>query len=201
MFPQLCPAHFREAARLHGMHSVIYEHSPRWPIREFTAAYVGHGMGLCQDYFNADSCEKEEEQMIDANTLAISFTNQALAIDLQKMGKAEGESSSYFNSYATDWTLGHATKPSDAEVLEDYWKNVREAIRKLVLGKTPVEKILLFGERVSQDLYSQVKQVISPLQDELPQYYRTDAGYIAAEGAAKLAKRALDLAILQKDAP
>lgn len=62
LFPQLCPDHFEEAAKLNGM-AAIRLGGETDQLYELEAAYAGYGMGLCQDYMNSTSCRAEENNM------------------------------------------------------------------------------------------------------------------------------------------
>lgn len=194
MFPQLCPHHFTEAARLNNIASISI--GWRVQLRELSAACAAYGLGLCRNYLNTSSCEEEERAMPLSRVLSISHTKDALVTDYYDMRGLAFEDP-HLLTYSTDWTLGaqHAP-PSDFQESEAYWKSVGEAIERVIMtfrDVAHVDKVLLFGESVDNStLTSIVRDTVLKHQDNLPMFYDSDTLYIAAGGAATLAKREIE---------
>lgn len=199
MFPQLCPDHFAEAARLNNIASI----SIRWRalLPELSAAYAAYGLGLCRNYLDTSMCEEEEKAVPLSRVLSISHTKDALVTDFYYYGmRGLRFEDPHMLTYSTNWTLGaqHAP-PSNSQESEAYWESVGGAIERVMMtfrNDAHVDKVLLFGESVDNSaLRSIVRDTVLKHQDDLPMFYDSDTLYIAARGAATLAKREMEKAL------
>ena len=205
MFPQICPDHLEEAAQLNGM-ATIELAGYHTQLHELEAAYAGYGMGLCQDYMNSTSCRAEEEAMPSSSTLMISYTDTAFILDWYRMSKIRYQPRDSL-TYRTNWSLGSSDAPQKgSQEAEAYWQRLSVAIidfmtsYQVIMNGTQADKLLLVGESSNHaDFKSVVQDTMLRLQRELPVMYDNDSIYVAAKGAAELAKREEDLTAIEKE--
>lgn len=205
LFPQLCPDHFEEAAKLNGM-AAIRLGGETDQLYELEAAYAGYGMGLCQDYMNSTSCRAEENNMSSSAILSILYTDTALMVDWYPLSKVRVQSRNSL-TYRTDWTLGSLNVPrGGSQEVENYWQHVNTTIADTILNNpittngSQIDKLFLLGESSKHAKFKSVVQdTMLQLRPKLPVIFDDDVVYAAAKGAAETAKRAGDLAVLQRE--
>ena len=204
MFPQICPDQIQEAAKLNGMAAISLS-GYEVQLHELEASYAGYGMGLCEDYMNSTSCRDEEDNMPSSSILMASFTETALLVDWYRLGRIDYQSR-FSSTYRTDWTLGSQdVPPRGSREAEAYWQRMSALIAETIStydaipNATHVDRLLLLGRSSEHpEFRSTVQETILQLQPDLPTVYDDDALYTAAKGAAEMAKRAGDLAVLRR---
>lgn len=154
------------------------------------AAYAGYGLGLCEKYADYEACVEEEQQMPQRQVFAIDFTQNSLSVDMRSMT----DTMYVFNPQRSriDWEAGlaslqHYTDP------EAYWDRVRAIVLELPLTKYEkhdITTVLLLGESALNDVFlAVVHEVLGAVQTSKPEIFVADPVYVAAKGAAELAKR------------
>jgi hypothetical protein len=93
-----------------------------------------------------------------------------------------------------DYKAGSDAIPEGIQEREAYWDRVRLKLLELCLDShwdKHVDKVLLWGESANNPMFMRMAEdVIHQLQDDMPETLQADPLYIAARGAAELAKRA-----------
>jgi len=110
-------------------------------------------------------------------------------------------------TYRTDWTLGSLNVPrGGSQEVENYWQHVNTTIADTILNNpittngSQIDKLFLLGESSKHAKFKSVVQdTMLQLRPKLPVIFDDDVVYAAAKGAAETAKRAGDLAVLQRE--
>lgn len=161
-------------------------------LYESSAAYAGHGLGLCSDYSNYTACKDEEKRMPGEEIMAILYTRSALTVTFS------GTKSAYYlweppYRHLEDFSLGHAAR-HDNPSEEFYWAAVRDRIQELILqnhNSVKPGKVLLFGECATDAKFTEtVHDALESVMEERPEIMIGDIEGIAAIGTAEMAKRA-----------
>jgi hypothetical protein len=95
------------------------------------AAYAGHGLGLCEDYRNLETCRQEGLALPVREVLLVEYTEHALFLHAKVMREAY-ELANRDNAIFTDFTLSHIEVPRRADkigqavhqFLQERYKNV-----------------------------------------------------------------------------
>ena len=161
-------------------------------LYETSAAYAGHGLGLCSNYRQAALCIGQMQNMTSERVLAVELTNSVLAVHEGKVSSAyyleEGSSSSAFNHH-----LGLACLNTTlSEVV--YWENVRNFIEHKITSdqKHLPKKVILYGESATNDYFNQlIKNILEDFSPsgKSPLVFNDHPEFILARGAAEFAKR------------
>ncbi|KAH7409505.1 hypothetical protein BKA64DRAFT_742587 [Cadophora sp. MPI-SDFR-AT-0126] len=185
----LCEEDLVDAFEYAGLQQVrLKNYSPGSYVHETSAAYAGYGLGLCSDPQNPAVCQKEEADMQMENILSLLFTRSALRIIYTPVRSAYFFSSLSLRFYA-HWDLG-----LDARDEEGYWKRVREAIEqgpRDYPGFPMPDKVLLMGESARDERFRSVLEEIISGWGASPQVFGDDTEFVAAKGAAELARRSV----------
>ena len=158
------------------------------------AAYLGYGMGICQNYTDRYKCWYEQHYMPFHTVMAVTFTRHVLHVTLTPV-----QSILYIwePQYRTHWewglgleTLDYAQTPVDEA---SYWAKVVNGLR-YVMDDRPYyprpDKIILLGESAGDPRFRKaLEEAVLSEMDEMPPVYDHDAKFVAARGAAEFAKR------------
>ncbi|KAJ9637336.1 hypothetical protein H2201_001733 [Coniosporium apollinis] len=163
------------------------------PAYETMTAYAGNGLGICSDYRNRTACKIELMAMQQTYVLSVLYTRTALTVALTLMRSAH-------DLYerpplkVEDFTLGHDARHHNPDE-KYYWEAVRDAIRRAVVwdvgaGIRQPAKLLLFGESSGDAKFrAALNETCQALFEKLPQWHENEPVFVAARGAAELAKR------------
>ena len=163
---------------------------------EFSAAYAGYGMGLCKNTTDLDACRAEERAMPRNNTLAISFTKEALMVEAFHFTTAyEYALPNSYRMHPVNYDLGLGSLAGYPDPA-DYWSFVRAKIDQQVQYQKwydhRIDVVILYGgEALSKELRAVVKDVLEGSHND-PPIFAEDPTYVAARGAVELAIRALE---------
>ena len=161
-------------------------------LRETSTTYAGYGLGLCSNYTDLVTCKAEQQAMPDDVVMAVLYTASALTVTLSVMKSA------YYlweppYRHIEDFDLGSDAKhdnPNEAY----YWERVRDRLREIMVTHQYYErpsKVLLLGENAHEEEFQRIlNEALRSVMDPLPETYQVDAEYVAALGAAEMAKRA-----------
>ena len=172
--------------------------------RDTSAAYAGHGFGLCEDYLDADRCMVEEKNMSSKHSLFVAYTHDALVVRPHSFQSAYDSGYGAYESFLVDYDLGLSSLPKYPDSTE-YWDQMRAILRKGALGPlgritNDFDQVILFGE--DADFLAEqpvVRDVLGDLQDQIPEILDADGLYVAARGAAEFAKRAQEWRARKRD--
>jgi hypothetical protein len=163
---------------------------------ESAAAYAGNGFGLCSNYTDVDSCERERIHpppgSMPEDVLSISYTQGFLSSTWarQSRGFSTSEREYYF---IADLNLGWASKDKYSD--DDYWAVVRDAVITPVLLANQylhrvTDKVIFHGEMASNPRFrSVIGDTLEMLLPNKPPTFDFDPSFAAARGAAEMAKR------------
>ena len=159
---------------------------------ETSATYAGYGFGLCSNYSDLATCKTEQQAMPDEVVMAVLYTSSALTVTLSVMKSA------YYlweppYRHLEDFGLGsNATHDNPNEAY--YWERVRDRLRELLVEHQYYERpsrVLLLGESVHEKCFRHILiEALESVMHPLPVIHQKDADYVAALGAAEMAKRA-----------
>ncbi len=174
-------------------------------ISEVSAAFAGSGYGLCEHYDNIDACENEEADMPVSHILALSLSQTSFSAAYTYMQAAYR---SILEKETTRFDLGLQNFPTNGKDSEGeealYWSRMRVTI--VEVGRTSrgiLTTLLVLGENADNSSF--VRTVQEALRELLPDASTQDISkmlllwkwdgeaeplYLAARGAAELAKRA-----------
>lgn len=158
---------------------------------EFNAAYATHGYGLCNSYTEPYQCEEEEDKFEEHRLLHLSLTASSLSASGSWIKSAR---TTYADSASAYWELGWNNGTGWASGNE-YWEAVKSQIRGLEKPNRPYTKILVTGEGVENDSFSNFLEVVKEalwdddLRSEAENTKIEDANFVVARGAAELQYR------------
>ncbi|EON63514.1 hypothetical protein W97_02742 [Coniosporium apollinis CBS 100218] len=181
-----------DAAFEHAGLGVIQLRFFNYPAYETMTAYAGNGLGICSDYKNRTACKIERMAMQDIYVLSVLYTKTALTVALTLMASAN-DLYEHPPLKVEDFTLGHDARHQNPNE-KYYWEAVKDAVRRAVVWDVgPMRqpaKLLLFGESSGDAKFRAVlNETCQELLEELPQWYDNEPVFVAARGAAELAKR------------
>lgn len=184
-----------DALEYAGLKPLIGSSFDRQP-HELAVALAGSGLGLCENYSNAEKCKEEEDRFPRQQVLAISYTKDAFEAALSTIDNAY-QPYEPKNSHFIDWNLGEGSL-ADYSRVDAYWAVVRRKMLELSYRdyvKKPITQVVLLGESARGESFQRVLlAALHEFQDELPTIHRADPLYLAAKGAAEFAKRAQEQA-------
>lgn len=163
---------------------------------ESGAAYAGNGFGYCENYTDISSCDEENQHPIHQPSnevvLSISYSKTMLTsmLSIESMHFAR-EGTDYFRK--VDMELGWDRR-NDNPNKEYYWEAVRQAILHPVLAADHIrwktEKVIVYGEcAMDEDFQKMLQDLIDKTFEERPPVFQKDPVFVAARGAAEMAKR------------
>ena len=168
---------------------------PYWQHKVLStgAAYAGYGMGLCGDYTDQAACWYEQKDMPQETIMAVTFTQHALHVTLSGIQSVLWIWEPQYRTH-WDWELGLGKLEEEGVDEDEYWAEVVEAMR-FVMHDRPhypkPQKILLLGESAGDPKFRDaLEKAIWGVMGKMPVVYGVDAEFVAAKGAAELAKRA-----------
>lgn len=157
--------------------------------RSIVAAYAGHGLGLCEDYDDQETCRQEGLELPVREVLLVEYTEHALFLHAKVMREAY-ELANRGITILTDFSLGHVeeSKRADAigqavrQFLQEKYKNVGvpDKFTAIMTGNTINKQITGAIEKAAQNLGCDIDIL------------NTEPEYIVARGAAELAWRSLE---------
>lgn len=158
-------------------------------VHETSGAYAGYGFGLCTDFTNPSACKAEIGQMKDEYVTSILYTGQALKVLTNRISSAYYYWSLGFGFYY-DWSLGFDARDEDG-----YWERVSDMIKK---GKQDLpglgmpRRVLLLGDSAGDEAFRSVlEKSLFELWQEVPEILGEGSEFVAARGAAELARRSI----------
>ena len=159
-------------------------------LYETTAIYAGYGYGLCDDFTRKENCKKEQKDMDFDTVVSILFTPTALTVAFSAM-KSAYYLSEYDNRRLADFELGYNSRLRQYNE-NRYWMLVEEqltAIINIEPYSDPPSKVLLVGEHIDHPSFRNA--LTKALGDRMNSslILDSDAKFIAAKGAAELARR------------
>lgn len=168
----------------------------KFPVRydilyETSAAFAGYGYGLCSDYTDRAVCKKAQQDMESDVVMAVLYTRTALTVSysITKSAYYLYESD---NRHLSNFTLGYDARTQWATE-EDYWSEVERSLEKL-MKENPYYKrparVLLMGDCIHDEEFTRrLEQALSRQMAGMPEILSQDSRFVAAKGAAELAKR------------
>ncbi|KAF2875121.1 hypothetical protein BDV95DRAFT_591851 [Massariosphaeria phaeospora] len=165
------------------------------PPHEITAAYAGHGMGLCEDFNDQETCRKQGLELPLRLILLLEFTETALLLQIKHMREAD-DSGSHDLDIATSFEVGNAepsSRNSSGAVIRDLVVPLlrREHDRSVLPPETIAVIVTGSPSRIENpDIQQLIKDAVEEvyLQADM---FTSNPDFIAARGAAELAWRAL----------
>lgn len=163
-----------------------------------TAAYAGHGMGLCKDWLSAIECEAQESCLPRHNLLHLDLSETSLSAsilpDLQAWYRHEVHSSFVDNTLGTNELADYQFSQ------QRYRKAVRRSIQEFVRSsEINITATVLTGTSASNPIFRSLvrgaleelmpKTVTNILRGFSHDQLSSDSMWVTARGAAELAKR------------
>lgn len=161
--------------------------------RSIVAAYAGHGLGLCDNYKDMETCRQEGLDLPVRKVLLVEYTEQALFLHAEVMREAY-ELASRDIVIFTDFSLGHIEVPRRAE-------KIGQAVRQFLQGKyknvgLPDKfTVIMTGTKISNEVTEAIEKAVNNLGCDI-ETLNGEPEYIAARGAAELAWRSLERVVL-----
>jgi hypothetical protein len=161
--------------------------------REITAAYAGHGMGLCETYDDVEKCRAEGLQLPTRYNLLIEYTKVALLLDSRFVQQAISIGRRYENSGAS-YTLGNESrgrmgytgkvKTFVLEFLQHQLKYVHDPLEEIIVTMTGAQEDIN-----DVDFQTAINEAIEELGVSA-KILSSQSNYVAARGAGELSWRA-----------
>ena len=178
---------------------IYIPHYPYWNggvFCETGAVYVANGFGLCSNYTDLISCDREKRdpshQPRNENVLSVSYTRGMLT----STWASEGMWFAYPGSegpIVADFNLGWDERDKSPKE-EYYWAEVRDAIIKPVLEanrylRRETNKVLLHGDCALDEQFQNVlREAVEGVLQNKTDIFALDPVYSAVRGAAEMAK-------------
>lgn len=197
------------------LQNLMDEPTSLYQLYTTSAAYAGHGKGLCRTYIDAYSCEREESELPDQRVLHLDLNTDTLSDTLKTLRSAyDGSVDATF----VDPELGFrhedarlATADEDDTISEAYWIDVSKRVRELITKPLQrvymphVTELLLSGPHATNErFHDAVRAAFQDLDaDESVlaslghgngslsghEEWRSPLKFATARGAAEIAKR------------
>ena len=157
--------------------------------RNIVAAYAGHGLGLCDNYRDMETCRQEGLDLPVREVLLVEHTEHALFLHAKVMREAY-ELASRDISIFTDFSLGYIEVPRRAD-------KIGQAVRQFLQEKyknvgLPDKFIaIMTGSKIRKEVTEAIEKAIKDLGCDV-EILNREPEYIAARGAAELAWRSLE---------
>jgi hypothetical protein len=158
-------------------------------VSEISAAYAGYDQGLCSEYTDPERCKSELDNMPSEDVLSILYTRGALRTIYTPVRSAYWMFRLQYG-WTADWDLG-----LDARNEDDYWKRVGDALqywKHTLPGTKGPAKVLLLGDSAGDETFRSVlEESLRGIVAEMPGIFGEGSEFVAARGAAELAKRSI----------
>ncbi|KAL2074631.1 hypothetical protein VTL71DRAFT_8409 [Oculimacula yallundae] len=191
--PNLSYEDWEEVVQLTGLDVLKSYRFHQQRLRELNVAWVGLGHGVCEHWRDSERCDKEERSMEKRVVLALSFTEERLSIS---KAFVSGASEIYVATQVSRQDLGYLSWRSNPEN-ETFWDSVGMYVGTVARTDRGfvIQDLILTGEHAEEKNFldavwkalgdvTDVQKLWQPLQ--VPGF---DAEFVAARGAAELAKR------------
>ncbi|KAH7412394.1 hypothetical protein BKA64DRAFT_658774 [Cadophora sp. MPI-SDFR-AT-0126] len=157
------------------------------------AAYAGHGLGLCDDYRDMETCRQEGLDLPAREVLLVEHTEHALFLHAKVMREAY-ELASRDIAIFTDFSLGHVEVPRRAEKIG---QAVRQFLQEKYKNVGLPDKLtaIMTGSKICKEVSQAIEKAAKDLGCDV-EILNGEPEYIAARGAAELAWRSLERAVL-----
>ncbi|KAF2092517.1 hypothetical protein NA57DRAFT_62387 [Rhizodiscina lignyota] len=168
--------------------------STRDMVYSSSAVFAGNGMGLCADYIEVETCREEERNMRPKHMVHIHYTSRWLLVSDPSITHAYNLSESS-ERWPMEWKLGSDARSTRRR--DVYWSELNTLLRLKGFENHDggFRDVLLSGESASYPEFRAVLEELMrdlfPDEKHLPKVDGDDALYVAAKGAAEIAKRAL----------
>ena len=162
-------------------------------LYETSAAYPGYGYGLCNDYMESESCEKEEEDMDWDVVMAVLFTRTVLTVTLSITKSAYYLFEPDYR-HRSNFDLGYDSKTRQQDE-QGYWSAVTNQLEETMVENPYYDrpaKVLLMGDCIDDKNFRvALEKALSRQMETVPDILKHDAEFVAARGTAELTKRLL----------
>lgn len=161
-------------------------------VAEICAAIAGHGQGLCSTPTDSQQCKTEIDHMPSPRVYSVLYTREVLRIIYTPIRGANLVYRVGYGGWTVDWDLGFDKR---LENEEDYWIRVDKALqdwRRLNPRSAGPEKVFLLGDSAGDETFRRVlEEGLRKTTAVMPVIYGDGSEFIAARGAAELAKRSV----------
>lgn len=194
MLNQLCRKDIREAAEYVGLMPLMDPY-PSFS-HDISAAYVGYGLGICEDYQNLTRCKEEERALPERNTLMVLYTKHVLMVSLHQMQSYRIYEYPY-PTYVLEWE-GFLTqsRQRNSDAYRVQWQSVALRLAQLPIDDyMPIEnvdRVVVMGEGADGEIMAlAVERAMAILHQGKSEYelYAEETEFVAARGAAEIAWR------------
>jgi len=161
-------------------------------VWETASAYAGHGLGLCNAWWNKTECWSEP--MTEVLLFSVHYSEAALTVALSFITDA---SSLWEPDYrhSENFTLGREAMASYDDV-GLYWRDVRRQLL-VIMEKHPIfpkpELVILTGDAIGNEFIEHLEAALWGDIGRVPGILQGEPTVVAAKGAAEFARRAPDL--------
>ncbi|KAH9208630.1 hypothetical protein DL95DRAFT_467520 [Leptodontidium sp. 2 PMI_412] len=176
-----------DAAEYLGLSLLMGNH--HYQPHSIVAAYAGHGLGLCDNYRDMETCRQEGLDLPVRQVLLVEYTEHALFLHAMVMREAY-ELLNRDTAIFTDFSLGHIEAPRRADkigqavrqFLQEKYKNV---------GLPDRFTAIMTGSKIRKEVTEAIEKAAKDLGRDV-EILNGEPEYIAARGAAELAWRSLE---------
>ncbi|KAF2148847.1 hypothetical protein K461DRAFT_246983 [Myriangium duriaei CBS 260.36] len=182
-----------------GIRNLMAEPDSLENLYSTSAAYAGHGRGLCDSYTDAYACEKEEWYLPDQTVLHIDFNRETLSGIIKSLRRAVELGAAHTSFIDPDLGYGRLNLIPEPNV-EAYWTAISTRIRALAVSyERRIDELLLTGTSATNARFqAAVKDALGDIvadhvlsalgsgdEDERKEFL----SFATARGAAEVAKR------------
>jgi hypothetical protein len=161
-------------------------------VHHVVSSLAGLGFGICEHWNDSRACEKEDRSLPWKQTLAISFTNDALIVS-NTLVVGPHRFKEVEETVHRDLGLKRSGKGPQEN--GEFWVKVREAIERTPVSVRSPDLLLIFGDAASNTNFLEaVKLAFHNMDlDHLFESWESEAAehdtlYLPARGAAEIAK-------------
>lgn len=176
-----------DAAEYLGLSILTGNH--HYQPRSVVAAYAGHGLGLCDNYRDMETCRQEGLDLPVRRVLLVEHTEHAFFLHAKVMREAY-ELASRQISIFTDFSLGHIEVPRRADKIG---QAVRQFLQEEYKNTGLPDKFtaIMTGSKIRKEVTEAIEKAVKDLGCDV-EILNREPEYIAARGAAELAWRSLE---------
>jgi hypothetical protein len=159
-------------------------------VWETSAAYAGHGLGLCEHWRERERCWEENARFPEVTLLALHYSRSALTVSLAPVNDANSVWEPDYR-HVENFTLGRDAAANYYDV-RDYWADVRRyvvIIMENYPGFSKPEVIMITGDAADAEFMENLEEAMMDHMGRMPEVISDESVVVAAKGAAEFMRR------------
>ncbi|KAK5653809.1 hypothetical protein OQA88_7967 [Cercophora sp. LCS_1] len=180
-----------DAAEHLGIRYVTPKHEFLPLVWETSAAYAGHGFGLCPTWWDDQKCMAEDREESKVLLFAVHYSRSALTVSLAKILHSATSLYEPDWRHAENYTLGQDAL-AKYDRAPDYWGDVKSHLLSISREYPSFEKpdlVLITGNAADGEFKHVLEEALMEDMGRVPPFIDRDPVVVAAKGAAEFMRR------------